>query len=86
MERLLPKVQSPGQYVGAEWNMVRKDPAAAALRVCLAFPDTYAVGMSHTGLHVLYGVLNARKDVYAWTTGPLLAVMACMPLSKATRR
>ena len=63
--KLIPHVQSPGQYVGAEWNMVRKDPQAVALRFCLAFPDTYAIGMSHTGLHLLYGILNEREDVYA---------------------
>ena len=61
----LPFVQTPGQYVGGEWNMARKDPSAVALRFCLAFPDTYGVGMSHEGLQVLYGVLNARDDVYA---------------------
>ena len=63
--RLLPKVTMPGQYVGAEWNMVRKDPARAALRVCIAFPDTYGIGMSCAGVHVLYGILNRREDVYA---------------------
>jgi radical SAM family uncharacterized protein len=63
--RLLPKVTMPAQYVGAEWNMVRKDPARAALRVCIAFPDTYTIGMSCAAVHVLYGVLNRRPDVYA---------------------
>jgi len=64
-EQLLPHVRVPGQYVGAEWNMVRKDPARVGLRFCLAFPDAYSVGMSHTGLQVLYGILNQRQDVYA---------------------
>ena len=45
--------------------MVRKDPDRVGLRFCLVFPDTYAVGMSFDGLHILYGVLNARDDVYA---------------------
>ena len=58
-------MQAPAQYVGAEWNMVRKDPAKAALRFCLAFPDTYAIGMSHSGLQILYGILNRREDTYA---------------------
>lgn len=62
---ILPCVQGPGQYVGAEWNMVRKTPTPGMLRFCLAFPDTYAVGMSYGGLHVLYGILNRRDDVYA---------------------
>ncbi len=62
---ILPCVQGPGQYVGAEWNMVRKTLTPEMLRFCLAFPDTYSVGMSYGGLHVLYGALNQRKDVYA---------------------
>jgi len=65
LEHALPHVQSPGQYVGGEWNMVRKDPASVALRFCLVYPDTYSIGMSYDGLHILYGVLNARSDVYA---------------------
>jgi len=65
LEHVIPHVQTPGQYVGGEWNMVRKDPASVALRFCLVYPDTYAVGMSYDGLHILYGVLNARSDVYA---------------------
>lgn len=64
-EDLLPGVQMPGQYAGSEWNMVRKDPCRVALRFCLAFPDTYAIGMSHGGMHILYGILNERDDVYA---------------------
>jgi len=93
----LPHVQAPGQYVGAEWNMVRKDPARVALRFCLAFPDTYAIGMSHGGLHVLYGILNRREDVYAerafapWVDMqarlrlreiPLCSLETCTPLSE----
>ena len=60
--RLLPRVQAPGQYVGGELNSVRKDPGTLAGRLCLAFPDTYAIGMSHHGLQVLYGLMNARAD------------------------
>lgn len=57
-------VRSPGQYVGAEWNMVSKNPEEAAVRFCLAFPDTYAVGMSYGGMHLLYEILNNRADTY----------------------
>lgn len=65
LNQAIPRVQMPGQYVGGEWNMVRKNPADAALRICLVFPDTYTIGMSFDGLRILYGVLNARDDVYA---------------------
>ena len=62
-EEILPYVQTPGQYAGGEVNAVVKRHEDAALTVCLAFPDTYAVGMSHLGLRILYHVLNARGDV-----------------------
>lgn len=63
IEPLLPFVETPGQYTGAEVNAVVKDPAACALSFCLAYPDTYAVGMSHVGTKILYHVLNARPDI-----------------------
>ena len=35
------------------------------VRVALAFPDIYEVGMSHLGLAILYHLLNAREEVVA---------------------
>lgn len=64
IERILPLVKNPAQYVGGEWNVCRKTVKADTLRVVLIFPDTYAIGMSHVGLQILYHVLNAREDVY----------------------
>jgi len=59
---LLPFVTNPAQYVGGEVNEVRKDWDATPVRVCLAFPDTYAIGMSHLGSAIVYHVINARDD------------------------
>ncbi len=59
---ILPKVQTPGQYVGGERNMVRKSHADVRGRLCLAFPDAYTIGMSHHGLQVLYSLMNAKPD------------------------
>ncbi|MBM4019990.1 MAG: TIGR03960 family B12-binding radical SAM protein [Planctomycetes bacterium] len=59
---LLPFVQNPAQYVGGEVNEVRKNWAAAAVHFCLAFPDTYAIGMSHLGSAIIYELLNGRDD------------------------
>jgi len=36
-----------------------------AVKVLLAFPDVYEVGMSHLGFQILYHILNAREDVGA---------------------
>jgi radical SAM family uncharacterized protein/radical SAM-linked protein len=50
-------VEKPARYMGGEMGSIRKD--SAELRIVLAFPDVYEVGMSHLGLRILYHVLNA---------------------------
>ncbi len=65
LERILPLTSSPGQYIGGEVNSVTKDPRTVDVSVALAFPDTYAIGMSHLGLQVLYSILNNRPDTAA---------------------
>ena len=73
LDPLLPLVEKPGRYVGIERNVTRKDLSRAAVSLALAFPDTYEIGMSHTGLKILYELVNRRGDlacerVYApWT-------------------
>jgi radical SAM family uncharacterized protein len=58
IHRLLPQVQMPAQYTGGELNSVVKDHRQVRGKLCLAFPDTYALGMSHHGLQVLYTIMN----------------------------
>ena len=60
----LPFVRKPGRYIGGEINQTKKDLAQCELTVALCFPDTYEVGMSHTGLAVIYDCLN-RLDAVA---------------------
>ncbi len=62
VDRLLPQVQTPAQYIGGEWNAVVKDHRSLRGKLCLAFPDAYSIGMSHHGLQVLYDVMNRRDD------------------------
>ena len=62
VRRLLPRVQTPGQYLGGELNAIRKDHGVVRGKVCLAFPDTYAIGMSNHGMQVLYAAMNRRDD------------------------
>ena len=59
---LLPHVQTPAQYVGGELNIVTKDHRSVRGKLCMVFPDTYQIGMSHHGLQVLYTLMNARDD------------------------
>ncbi len=56
--QVLLRVQQPAQYVGDELNIIRKDHRELEGKLCLAFPDTYALGMSHHGLQVLYALMN----------------------------
>ncbi len=65
LEDILPLIRHPSHYLGSEINAVRKDPRKVRLRVALAFPDLYEVGMSHLGIQILYHVLNAREDIAA---------------------
>lgn len=61
----LPFVQQPGRYIGGEINQVKKDLAQCDLTVALCFPDVYEVGMSHTGLSIIYDILNKMDSVAA---------------------
>lgn len=65
IESILPRVQKPARYIGGEWNSVVKDPARVEVRLALAFPDAYEIGMSHLGLRILYGLLNLRPEIWA---------------------
>ncbi|MEZ6073004.1 MAG: TIGR03960 family B12-binding radical SAM protein [Pirellulales bacterium] len=62
VSELLPHVQTPAQYVGGELNMVSKDHQRVRGKLCIVFPDTYQIGMSHHGLQVLYTLMNGRDD------------------------
>ena len=57
-DEILLRVKRPGRYVGGEINMVRKAPESVDVRIGLAFPDIYDIGMSHFGLKVLYEIIN----------------------------
>jgi len=59
---ILPRVKQPAQYIGGELHAVAKDHRSVRGTLCLAFPDTYTIGMSHHGLQVLYSLMNARDD------------------------
>lgn len=61
-DKILPFVETPGQYIGGEWNSIKKEDNNIDVRIALAFPDTYAIGMSHLGMQILYGLLNERED------------------------
>jgi radical SAM superfamily enzyme YgiQ (UPF0313 family) len=65
LDRILRTVEKPGRYTGGEWNASARDPATAEIRVALAYPDAYEIGMSHLGQKILYGLLNAQPHIAA---------------------
>jgi radical SAM family uncharacterized protein/radical SAM-linked protein len=68
LDEILPTVQSPSRYLGLELNLARKPWDSVALRVALAFPDAYEIGMSHQGTRILYHLINRRSDTLAERT------------------
>ena len=96
-EDFLPLVEKPARYINSEINAVHKDLSTVRTKVCLLFPDTYEVGMSHLGLRILYDILNSREDTAAervfspWTDyeerlrasgRPLASLESDLPLSE----
>ncbi|HJP40974.1 MAG TPA: TIGR03960 family B12-binding radical SAM protein, partial [Dehalococcoidia bacterium] len=65
IDDLLTRVIKPARYTGGEWNSVAKRLGPDGIRVALAYPDCYDVGMSNMGLGILYDILNGLQDVSA---------------------
>ncbi len=63
LDRELLSVEKPARYVGSELNSVVKNKDID-IRFAFAFPDVYEVGMSHTGLHILYNLMNSMENVW----------------------
>ncbi len=61
----LPFVRRPGRYIGGEINQIKKDISQCELTVALCFPDIYEVGMSNSGIAIIYDVLNSIDGVAA---------------------
>jgi radical SAM family uncharacterized protein/radical SAM-linked protein len=60
-KNLLPFVMKPGRYVGNELGAIKKEHPGK-LKVALAFPDVYEIGMSYLGQAILYHLINRRTD------------------------
>ncbi|RLE17155.1 MAG: B12-binding domain-containing radical SAM protein, partial [Acidobacteria bacterium] len=65
LDDILPGVQKPTRYLGLERNLTRKDWDETPVRLALAFPDAYEIGMSHQGTRILYHIGNRRPDTLA---------------------
>ena len=69
-DELLPRVRQPAQYIGGEVNQLVEpgDWERADVRVVVAFPDAYTIGMSHLGCQILYWLCNHTPGVCAERT------------------
>jgi len=65
LEQALLRVARPARYTGHEWNAAVRPWEAASVRLALAFPDVYEIGMSNLGLQILYDLVNRRDDALA---------------------
>src|SRR5512144_438138 len=66
--QLLPRVSKPNRYLGNALHVPRKPLDQAEVRVLLAFPDAYEIGLSNVGIRIIHHVLNQRADTAAELT------------------
>ncbi len=60
--KILSEVRNPASYSGREINVYIKKWEKEKVKVAIAYPDVYSVGMSSLGFRILYGLLNERDD------------------------
>jgi radical SAM family uncharacterized protein len=65
LEDILYDVSRPARYSGGEWNSRVKDWQSTPVRIALAFPDVYEIGMSNMAVPILYKIINDQPDVLA---------------------
>ena len=61
-DEILLNIEKPARYIGNEVNSVMKDANEVSIRIVMAFPDVYEIGMSHLGIQILYDMFNQRED------------------------
>jgi radical SAM family uncharacterized protein/radical SAM-linked protein len=61
----IERVAKPARYLGGEYMSVVKRPEDVDVRIALAFPDVYDIGMSHLGTKILYALLNKHPRIAA---------------------
>ncbi|MDR2103694.1 MAG: hypothetical protein LBP42_06300, partial [Treponema sp.] len=63
---LLLTVEKPARYVGGEYGLLAQKEGRAGealLKMLIAFPDLYEIGMSNQALRILYNRLNRIPGV-----------------------
>ncbi len=63
IDQFIYKLNNPQVYSGKEINVINSDFCNKKVNVCLVFPDTYDIGMSHQGMKILYHLLAENTNV-----------------------
>ena len=63
-EEILQNVEKASRYLGTEVNAVHKSPGDVEVRMALAFPDLYDLGLGNLGIHILYDAVNRLDWAY----------------------
>ena len=61
---MLAAVKKPARYTGGEFGSIFAKEEAE-VRLALAFPDVYEVGMSYLGFKILYHLVNQMEGIAA---------------------
>src|SRR4030042_3540107 len=79
INKILYGVSRPARHTGGEWNSITKDWTDNAIKIALAYPDAYEIGMSNMAIPILYELLNAQPDVLCERTyAPWIDMAAAM--------
>src|SRR5262249_55676873 len=62
---LLPRVSKPNRYLGNALHAPHKPLEQALVRVLMAFPDAFEIGLSTIGIRIIHHVPNQRPEVAA---------------------
>lgn len=67
IEHLLPRVVTPGQYLGGEWNQraPKADRVAVRTSIIIGMPVPYARGIDDPTMQAVYAIVNDRPDAEA---------------------
>lgn len=58
LPQMLLKIDKPARYIGGEFNITLKPDSEVDVRLALAFPDVYDIGMSYHGFKIFYEKIN----------------------------
>ena len=62
LDKILKRVDKPARYIGMEVGSVYKDFETSPVTFAFSYPDVYEIGMSYSGLEIIYGLINSQED------------------------